>query len=128
MIRWDQNDDRRVEMIIGQLLRAGVILSAAVVLAGGIVFLSRHGGEPPSHIGFRGEPAALRSFPGAVSETSHGSGRGIILLGLLLLIATPIARVAFSVVAFILERDWLYTGVALVVLTLLMYSLAFSHL
>jgi uncharacterized membrane protein len=125
-MREERIDDRKVEVIIGHLLRIGVILAAAVVLAGAIVFLSRHGSAPPSRIGFRGEPTALRSFPGAMDETLHGSGRGIIAFGLLLLIVTPIARVAFSAVAFVLERDWLYTVVTLIVLSLLLYSLIFG--
>jgi len=48
---------------------------------------------------------------------------GIIQLGLLLLIATPVARVAFSVVAFAAERDWLYVAITLIVLAILIYSL-----
>jgi uncharacterized membrane protein len=124
----DRNDDRPVEAVIGHLLRAGVILAASVVLAGGIVFLWKHAGEPASRVGFRGEPAVLRSISGALASAFQGEGRGIIQFGLLLLIATPIARVAFSAVVFLLERDWLYTGVTLLVLSLLIYSLLFSHL
>jgi uncharacterized membrane protein len=52
--------------------------------------------------------------------------RGLIQLGLLLLIATPVARVAFSVLAFAEQRDWLYVSITLVVLAVLVYSLASS--
>jgi uncharacterized membrane protein len=55
-----------------------------------------------------------------------GSGRGMIQLGVLLLIATPVARVAFSVVGFIRERDWLCSAIATAVLILLMTALT-SH-
>jgi len=55
------------------------------------------------------------------AATFHG--RGVIQLGILFLIATPVARVAFSGVAFALERDWLYVGIASAVLAVLMYSL-----
>jgi uncharacterized membrane protein len=55
-------------------------------------------------------------------------GRGIIQLGLLLLIATPIARVALSVVAFAIQRDRLYVVATLIVLAVLMYSLTGGHL
>jgi uncharacterized membrane protein len=52
--------------------------------------------------------------------------RGLIQLGLLLLIATPMARVAFSVIGFALEKDWFYVGITLLVLALLIYSLSSS--
>jgi uncharacterized membrane protein len=66
--------------------------------------------------------------PGILREAFHGRGRGIIQLGLLLLIATPVARVAFSVVGFALERDRIYVGVTLIVLAVLMYSLLTGQL
>jgi uncharacterized membrane protein len=47
-------------------------------------------------------------------------------LGLLLLIATPVARVAFSVIGFALEKDWMYVVITLIVLALLIYSLSSS--
>ena len=48
-----------------------------------------------------------------------GRGRALIQLGLLLLIATPVARVAFSVFAFERQRDWTYVGITLFVLAVL---------
>jgi uncharacterized membrane protein len=51
------------------------------------------------------------------------AAKGIIQFGLLFLIATPIARVAFSVIAFALQRDRVYVSVTLIVLGLLLYSL-----
>lgn len=116
--------DERVEGIIGTLLRAGVLLAAAVVLLGGGIFLVRHGGELPHYRVFRGEPSDLRTVSGILADALSFRGRNIIQLGLLLLIATPVARVAFSVVAFALERDWLYVVVTLVVLAVLLFSLA----
>jgi uncharacterized membrane protein len=47
----------------------------------------------------------------------------VVQLGLLLLIATPVARVAFSLVAFILQRDRVYVVVTMIVLGLLVFSL-----
>ena len=51
-----------------------------------------------------------------------GHGRGLIQLGVLLMIATPVIRVVFAVVAFALEKDWIYTGVSCFVLAILTYS------
>jgi len=120
--------DQYVEEMIGTLLRVGVTLAAAVVLFGGTVYLVRHGLATPQFHVFKGEPSDLRTMSGIVKDALAFRGRGLIQLGLLLLIATPLARVAFSVVAFALEGDRLYVGVALIVLTVLVYSLVGGRL
>lgn len=115
--------DAKVGGMIASLLRGGVILAALVVLIGGSVFLSRHGTDPANYQVFSGEPTDLRHWRGIVHAALAARGRGIIQLGLLLLIATPVARVAFGAFAFAVERDWLYVGITLFVLAVLMYSL-----
>jgi uncharacterized membrane protein len=115
--------DQKVEVIIGNLLRAGVLLAAGVVLIGAGIYLVRHGAEPADYRAFRGEPSELRHLSGIVGDAMALQGRGIIQLGLLLLIATPIARVAFSTIAFAAERDRMYVGFTLIVLTVLIYGL-----
>src|SRR6266404_1469931 len=95
--------DERIVRFIGNILRAGVILAACIVAAGGILYLVRHGQEPAGQHVFEGEPANLRSPSGVVADTLALRGRGIIQLGLLLMIAVPIARVTFSVWAFAQE-------------------------
>jgi uncharacterized membrane protein len=114
--------DRRIEIILGNLLRTGVLVSAAVVLLGASIYLSRHAHEPADYRVFRGEPSEYRTIPGVIQSVISGRGQGIIQLGLLLLIATPIARVAFSVVGFAIERDRLYVAFTLIVLAILLYS------
>jgi uncharacterized membrane protein len=120
--------DNKVEAMMGNLLRVGVVTAAAVILIGGLLYLFRHRASMPGYHVFRGEPADLRSLRGIIGDAFSLHGRGIIQLGLLLLIATPVARVAFSVLAFMRQRDWVYVVVTLVVLSLLIYSLAGSHL
>jgi len=115
--------DRRIEVILGNLLRTGVLISAAVVLSGACVYLSRHAHEPADYRVFRGEPSEYRTIRGVIQSVMNGRGRGLIQLGLLLLIATPIARVAFSVAGFAIERDRLYVAFTLIVLAVLLYSL-----
>ena len=122
-----QWSDQYVEELIGNLLRVGVTLAAAVVLFGGSVYLARHGRAAPQYRVFMGEPTDLRTVSGIVEDALSFRGRGLIQLGLLLLIATPIARVAFSVVAFAVRRDRLYVVVTLIVLAVLMYSLTGGH-
>lgn len=121
-------NDERLERVIGSLLRAGILLSGALVVAGGIIYLARHGSEPPHYRTFAGAPSDLRTISGIVANAVSTHGRGIIQLGLLFLIATPVARVAFSAIAFALERDWLYVVVTSMVLAVLVFSLAGGHL
>lgn len=116
--------DEQVERIVGTLLRSGVIIAALVVLVGGILYLIRYGATSPDYRVFRGEPANLRSVSGIVRGALSFRSRGVIQLGLLLLIATPVARVIFSVFAFALQRDRIYVIVTLIVLAVLIYSLA----
>jgi uncharacterized membrane protein len=115
--------DKRMDETIGRLLQAGVILSAMFVLAGGVVYLARHPEPVMDYRVFQGEPEELRTVSGIVHEASTFRGRGLIQFGLLILIATPITRVAFSALAFLYQRDWTYVVVTLIVLGLLVYSL-----
>jgi uncharacterized membrane protein len=115
--------DQRIENILGNLLRAGVLLSALVELIGGVIYLLRHGRSPMDFGVFRGEPADLRGVRGIIRDTLALRGRGIIQLGLLLLIATPVARVAFSIFGFAKERDRMYVVFTVIVFSILLYSL-----
>jgi len=116
--------DRRIEITLGNLLRIGVLISAAVVLLGASIYLSRHAHESADYHVFRGEPSEYRTIRGVIQSVvvGRGRGQGLIQLGLLLLIATPIARVAFSVVGFAIEHDRLYVAFTLLVLAILLYS------
>ena len=115
--------DKRMEILIANLLRTGVVLSALIVLFGAVIYLVRHGQSPADYRVFRGEPSDLRGIGGILRDALALRGGGIIQLGLLLLIATPVARVAFSIFGFAQERDRLYVVVASIVLLILAYSL-----
>jgi uncharacterized membrane protein len=115
--------DQQIEALLGHLLRGGVMLAAVVIMLGGILYLGRYGTSAPNYHVFRGEPADLRTVSGVIMNTLQFRSRGIIQLGLLLLIATPIARVVLSVIGFLKERDGGYVLVTLIVLFLLLYSL-----
>ncbi|HSZ00545.1 MAG TPA: DUF1634 domain-containing protein [Terriglobales bacterium] len=115
--------DKTIEEIVGTLLRVGVSLSAFVVAIGAAIYLARHGREPANYRVFHGEPSDLRSLSGIVRDAFRLRGRGIIQLGLLLLIATPVARVAFSIWGFAEEHDRLYMIFTGMVLIVLLYSL-----
>ncbi len=117
---WTEED---VEQWIGMLLRTGVLIAAAVAAVGAAVYLARYGGAPENYRLFRGVPHGLDSVHGVVTGALHLRSRWVIQLGLLLLIATPIARVGLSLVAFARQRDRLYVVVTSIVLGLLLYSL-----
>lgn len=119
--RWT---DERVEQVIGNLLRAGVVASALVVVLGGALFLYRHGTKPvPDLHHFVPQPPEFSHPVEIVKAVRTGSGRALIQFGLLLLIGTPVARVLFSVFAFARQRDYTYVVITLIVLTVLLYSL-----
>jgi len=120
--------DRRIEIIIGNLLRTGVLLSACIVFAGACVYLKRHATEPAAYHVFSGEPSDFRTISGILHSVVSGRGRGLIQLGLLLLIATPIARVLFSLAGFAIEGDRMYVAFTAIVLVILLYSVFGSGL
>ena len=119
----DLRKDQRMDQIMAILLRSGVSLAASLVFIGGVVYLSRHDLPTINYRVFQGEPQEMRTVSGILREAGRFHGRGLIQLGLLLLIATPVARVLFSVVAFIYEKDWTYVAITMIVLALLCYSL-----
>ena len=115
--------DAKIEKVLGTLLQVGVLLSGFVVLVGGILYLLHFGHDPASYHVFVGTRAGLRSIRGVVTGAFHGEDRGIIQLGLLLLIATPVLRVALSIAGFWLERDRTYVLFTCIVLSILLFSL-----
>jgi uncharacterized membrane protein len=116
-------DDRRLETNIGNLLRAGVLLSAATVLLGGILYLARHHADRVDYHQFVAGGSIVQSTRGVLESAARLNSEGLIQFGLLLLIATPVARVALAAVGFALEKDKLYAVVSLIVLLILVLSL-----
>jgi uncharacterized membrane protein len=119
--------DHEVEQVISKLLLAGVSTAALIVFAGGVLYLVRHGHEVPHYGVFRGEPEELRTIGGVLHTARELSARAIIQLGLGLLIATPVARVAFSLFAFFRQRDATYVVVTGIVLATLLFALFYGE-
>jgi uncharacterized membrane protein len=117
---------RAIELLISNLLRFGVITSLLVVVAGTIVSFMHH----PDY--FSQAPALERAvapgaaFPHSIAAVWRGlhedSGQAIVVAGLLLLIATPVMRVAVSIFAFGFEHDRRYVVITSIVLALLILS------
>ena len=120
--------DERVELIVGFFLRAGVIVASFFVIIGGIYYLAIYGTDVPEYKIFSGEPADLKSVHGIVADAFSLRSRGIIQFGLLLLMFTPVAWVAFLLFAFAKQRDLTYVIVATIVLAALLFSLVGKYL
>ena len=112
-----------MEQVIGRLLQAGVILASIVVIIGGTFLLARHGAEGAAFSVFRGDSSPLRSVGATLHGALHGDPGAIVQLGLVLLIATPVARVALTLAAFVAQRDRLYVAMTALVLLLLLVGL-----
>jgi uncharacterized membrane protein len=118
--RWDTE---RVDTLVGGLLQAGVIIAASVgLIGGGLALLHRHA-DPTRFGDFAGSREPLRSLGAVMRATLAGEPRAITQLGILLLIATPIARVVLSLGVFLHQRDRTYILVTLTVLLLLLWGL-----
>lgn len=102
----------------------GVLLAAGFVLLGGMLFVARHGGERPDYSHFGSEPDDLKHVSGVMRAALAFRPRGLIQFGLLILLATPVARVAVSLVSFLRERDRLYATLTALVLLILLLSLS----
>jgi len=128
--RWKIQEwyDQRIENIIAQLLRAGVLTAALVVIGGAIPYLSANPRARADYRTFHNELSELRTVSGIVHSAFSGNVLAIMQLGLLILIATPIARVVFSAFAFSREGDYMYVAFTLIVLAVLLYSLFGSFL
>jgi uncharacterized membrane protein len=116
-------NEEQLDRTIGVVLRVGVMTAASVVLGGGVWYLARFGMEIPDYRAFHGEPQDLRSVAGVWKGVMAMQPRSVIQLGLLLLVATPIARVGLSVFAFAAQRDRTYVAITLIVLAVLVGSL-----
>jgi uncharacterized membrane protein len=121
--RWT---DHAVEQMIGRLLQIGVLVAAVVTIVGGVFLLAQYGSAVPDYSVFRGQPAYLTSLGGIARGIMAFRSESVVQLGLVLLIATPIARVACTLVAFILQRDRVYVAITALVLALLLYGLVFG--
>ena len=122
--RWSE---RGIEQLIGRLLQFGVLVAAAVVAVGGTALLVQHGSAPADFHTFRGATQPLRDIGSIVRGVMQLDSRAIVQLGLVLLIATPVARVALTFVAFLFRRDRLYATLTLLVLALLLYGLVWGR-
>jgi uncharacterized membrane protein len=113
-----------VEQGVGNLLRIGVLIAAAVTLVGGLVYLWHNAGAVVDYSTFQGVAGGLTSIRGILRGVVTLDSRSIVQLGIVLLIATPVARVALSLLGFVRQRDRTYVVVTTIVLVILLFGLS----
>ncbi|MDE3125457.1 MAG: DUF1634 domain-containing protein [Bacteroidota bacterium] len=116
-----QDDD--LEYAMGNLLRLGVVVSSIIVAFGGIIYLYKHGMHLPHYTTFIGDKSMFNSVSKIIIGLKEWKGQAIIQLGVLVLIFTPIARIIFSFIGFLIEKDLLYMVLTLIVLAIITFSL-----
>lgn len=122
--------ERDMELFIGKLLRYGVTLACGITLLGGIIYLFQNHGVSMEHYRptpdgqpFPGVEHYLRELSTIIPRILSLDGAAIIQLGVCVLIATPILRVAFSVIGFLIEKDYMYVVVTLIVLCIIVANM-----
>lgn len=121
--------ERDMELMLGKLLRKGVVLSCIITLFGGVLYLIQRKGESPNYSPvpkgqpFEGVEPYLRELSTIVPRIFDFDGAAIIQLGVCVLIATPILRVAFSVLSFLIEKNYLYVFISALVLTIIIANM-----
>ena len=115
--------DKEVQIILGTLLRIGVLVSSVIIFLGGILYLTGHSNELVSYTEFKPVPSKFSGITTIFEGLLTFDGLAIIQFGVMLLIFTPIARVVFSIFSFLIERDYMYVAIGAIVLGVIITSL-----
>jgi uncharacterized membrane protein len=117
---------RRAELVISVVLRTGVVASVLLIVAGTFLTFVHHREyvSSPAELERLTRPGAAvpHTIPGVMNGVLHLRGQSVVGLGLLLLILTPVLRVATSIVAFLAQGDRMYVAITTLVFLLLLLS------
>ena len=116
-------NDKDIQVVLGTLLRAGVIISMSIVLIGGVIFLIHNKGVITDYKVFKPELSKFSSIGGIFKGLSSFHGDAIVQFGILMLIFTPIARIIFAIFSFLIEKDYLYVLIGFIILAIITISL-----
>ncbi|MCX2576164.1 DUF1634 domain-containing protein [Pedobacter sandarakinus] len=116
-------NDKDIQVVLGTLLRAGVIISMSIVLIGGVVYLVHHQGVITDYRVFKPELAKFSSINAIFSGLTSFHGDAIVQFGILMLIFTPVARIIMAIISFFIEKDYLYVLIGFIILAILTISL-----
>ena len=116
--------EKDIQVLLGTLLRAGVIISMSIVLIGGIIFLIHNNGAITDYKVFTPELSKFSSITEIFAGLLTLQGDAIVQFGVLMLIFTPIARIIFAIFSFLLEKDYLYVLIGFIILAIIAISLS----
>lgn len=117
--------DKNLAIVIGNIMRWGVIVSLSLTFLGGVIYLLAHPNEIISYKEFvEADYSIAEIFSKTFSGVLSFDGEALIIFGILLLFATPVIRVLFSLIGFILEKDKLYILITLIVLAIIFISIS----
>jgi len=120
-------EKERMELTVARLLNLGLLLSTLVIVSGGVLLVIEQGATPIDFKNLHGQALTLASVPSIVVAAATLDARAVIEIGLLLLVATPIARVALSIFLFLKKADYLYVGITGAVLAILLFAVSGNH-
>jgi uncharacterized membrane protein len=126
----EKSRQKDFQIIIGNLLRYGVWISLAVAFTGGIVYLINHGNDIENYSVFHENDINIfKVIANVYTGLIQGEGESIIFFGIILLFLTPVFRVLLSLFSFLVEKDYLYAVITLIVISIIIgsISLGFSH-
>ena len=124
MKRTSKKEQMDLQRFIGTSLRWGVSIACIIAVIGGIYYLMQHGNDPvPDYSVFSRDPSFHITWAEIWKGVVNLQAEGFILLGVILLIFTPVFRVALSLLTFSLERDWLYVAITAVVFSIIITNM-----
>ena len=119
--------EKDFQSIIGNLLRYGVWISLSVAAIGGVVYLLHHGGDTVNYSVFtENDRNIFQVISNIINGALQGTGESLIFVGIILLFLTPVLRVLLSLFSFLLEKDYLYTVITLIVIGIIILSVSFG--
>ena len=127
MVQEEKFGEKDFQTIIGNLLRYGVWISLSVAFIGGIVYLIHNGNQIEDYSVFKENDRNIFEVIAAIYNGAiQGNGESLIFTGIILLFLTPVLRVLLSLFSFLLEKDYLYVGITLIVIMIIITSISFG--
>lgn len=120
-------NDKDFQVVVGNLLRYGVWISLSIAFIGGIIYLINHGNETVDYSVFiENDKNILQVVSSVLSSVTSLNGKAVILLGVIILFLTPALRVVLSLFSFLIEKDYLYTVITIIVMVIIGISISFG--
>ena len=127
MVQEEKFGEKDFQTIIGNLLRYGVWISLSVAFIGGIVYLIHNGNQIEDYSVFKENDRNIFEVIAAIYNGAiRGNGESLIFTGIIFLFLTPVLRVLLSLFSFLLEKDYLYVGITLIVIMIIITSISFG--